>query len=536
MNPVFKAAIRLDGLVRLLVLLITLGFPSWRANAQSNYSEAYTFTTIAGEASNGSADGIGSAAQFFRPGGVTVDTNGNTYVADSFNNTIRKITSAGLVSTIAGFAGDGGNTDGANEHARFSAPAALVLDTAGNIYVADYYNSSIRKITPVGTNWIVSTIAGGTYGTNDGTGTNAQFSSPSGIAIDSRTNLYLEDFGLFSAIIRKISPVGTNWNVTTIAGFQPTAIACDAAGDLYLGEYDVLVKAVPFGTNWIVSTLAGSAANSGSLDGTNDSARFYVIDGVAVDSATNIYLADYGNSNVRKVTPAGTNWVVSTVAGPAGFENGFGIGFADGTGTNALFYGPTGVALDSADNIYVADTGNNAIRKLTPAGVVRTVAGAMGSTGSVDGSGSAARFRLPGGVTVDKSGNIYVADIYNDTIRQITSEGVVFTLVGLATNSGATDGTGSLARFNQPAALALDSGGNIYVADSGNSTIRKITPSGVSSTIAGSPLDQGYADGTNSGAKFLLPLASPLIIQPISMYLTWIIRRFAKFSQLAPTG
>jgi len=227
----------------------------------------------------------------------------------------------------------------------------------------------------------------------------------------------------------------------------------------------------------VVTTLAGLAGSSGSADGTGSAARFYNPYGVAVDSAGNVYVADTDNCTIRKVTPGG---VVTTLAGLAGNR-----GSADGTGSAARFYNPFGVAVDSAGTVYVADSRNHTIRKVTPGGMVTTLAGLATSPGSADGTGSAARFYGPMGVAVDSAGNVYVADSSNYTIRKVTPGGVVTTLAGLAGNRGSADGTGSDARFYCPWGVAVDSAGNVYVADSLNHTIRKVTPSGVVTTLAG---------------------------------------------------
>ena len=179
-------------------------------------------------------------------------------------------------------------------------------------------------------------------------------------------------------------------------------------------------------------------------------------------------------------------------------------GSDDGVADAARFYLPRGVAVDNAGNVYVADTSNHAIRKIT--GVVSTLAGLVGNPGGADGTGSAARFNQPRGVAVDNSGNVYVADIANNTIRKITPAGAVSTLAGLAGNPGSADGTGSVARFNNPAGVALDNAGNVYVADTGNHTIRKITSGGVVSTLAGLAGNPGSADGTGSAARFIFPV------------------------------
>src|SRR5207302_1606150 len=226
----------------------------------------------------------------------------------------------------------------------------------------------------------------------------------------------------------------------------------------------------------VVTTLAGLAGNQGSADGTGSAARFYDPTGVAADSSGNGYVAEFNNNTIRQITPAG---VVTTLAGLAGST-----GSADGTGSAARFYQPFGLAADSSGNIYVADSQNNTIRQINPAGVVTTLAGLAGSYGSADGTGSAARFYDPTGVATDSLGNFSAPDRSNHTIRKITPAGVVTTLAGLAGSTGSADGTGSAARFFFPDGVATDSSANVYVADTGNSTIRKSTPPRALPTLA----------------------------------------------------
>src|SRR5207245_1130651 len=268
-----------------------------------------------------------------------------------------------------------------------------------------------------------------------------------------------------------------------------TGVAVDGAGNIYVadsGNYTIR-KVTSCG---IVSTLAGLAGSIGSADGTGSDARFDFPVGVAVDSAGNVYVGDSGNHTIRKITPSG---VVSTLAGVAGSS-----GSVDGASSAARFYQPAGTAVDTTGNVYVADSGNYTIRKITPSGVVSTLAGVAGSSGSADGTGSAARFYNPRGVAVDSAGNVYVADTQNYTIRKITPAAVVSTLAGLAGSSGSVDGTGSAARFYNPIGVAVDSAGNVYVADALNHTIRKITPAGVVSTMAGLARNIGSVDGMGS--------------------------------------
>ena len=287
------------------------------------------------------------------------------YVADVWNNIIRKITPSGLVSTFAGQAGVQGSADATvGTNASFNNPFGLAIDSSNNLYVGDTGNNIIRKITPSGA---VSTLAGsaGNAGSANGTGNMARFDFPFGIAVDTNGNMYVAEGS--NEDIRKITPAG------------------------------------------VVTTFVGLAGSYGTADGTGSAARFNWPSALAIDANGNLFVADNQNSTVRKVTPAG---VVTTIAGFPGSG-----GAADGTGNVARFYNPNGLAVDAAGNIYVADTGNSAIRKVTQAGVVTTLAGLSGSPGSADGIGSVVRFNSPTGVAVDNSGNLYITDAQNDTIR-----------------------------------------------------------------------------------------------------------------------
>ena len=307
----------------------------------------------------GYANGAAAQALFRLPNSVAVDHSENIYVADTGNNVIRKITPDGMVSTLAGRAGSRGSANGAAGAARFWAPFGIAVDGAGNVYVADTGNNTIRKITPDGA---VSTLAGlaGHPGSKDGLGAAARFRNPWSVAVDGAGNLFVADMSNYT--IRKITPAG------------------------------------------VVTTVAGHAGMSGSANGFGNDARFNDPFGVAVDQNGNVYVSDSGNNTIRKITPAGA---VVTLAGLAGDA-----GTADGQSGTARFWNPQGLAVDSAGNIYVADTGNNAVRKITPTGIVTTLPAA-----GTDG----ARLNNPGGVAVDGAGNIFVADTNDHCIRKITS-------------------------------------------------------------------------------------------------------------------
>lgn len=258
-------------------------------------------------------------------------------------------------------------------------------------------------------------------------------------------------------------------------------------------------------TSGVVSTLAGGNGGTanGYVNGAGTSALFFHTDGVAVDSAGNVYVADNPNHLIRKISSSG---MVSTLAGG---EGGTIAGYADGTGTAAKFKGPNCVAVDAAGNVYVSDGGNSLIRKITSTGVVTTLAGGSGTTtaGYLNGTGTAAMFKSPHAVAVDGSGNVYVADQSNHLVRKITSTGVVSTIAGQATTAGYANGQGTEAKFNQPFGIAVDGYGNLYVADRSNHVIRKITSSGMVSTFAGGAggTIAGYADGIGTEAKFWIP-------------------------------
>jgi sugar lactone lactonase YvrE len=309
------------------------------ASGQSNYATPDTFATLAGGQS-GDANGTGSGAEFFFPHGEVVDGAGNIYVADSGNKAIRKVTPTGAVTTLV--------TGGV-----LVSPYGLALDNAKNFYVADYGAGAILKVTQVGTEWKSSILASG-------------FGAPYGVAVDGATNLYVADSG--ASLIQKLAQVGTNWVVTTIAGpagfDHPCGVAVDRATNIYVagGSNNIIYRISPVGTNWIVTTLAGMAGVAGTNDGMGAKAQFDFPTGVAVDAATNLYIADQSNSTIRKVTPLGTNWVVTTLAGSADTS-----GTNDGTGSAAQFYFPGGVAIDAAGDLYVADSQNNRIRRGFPA-------------------------------------------------------------------------------------------------------------------------------------------------------------------------
>jgi sugar lactone lactonase YvrE len=466
-------------------------------------------STLAGTPGvTGSQDGTGAAASFDGPTGLTMDAAGNLYLTDTHNNLIRKVTTAGVVSTVAGTVGVSGSADGAGNAATFNFPQGIAADANGNLYVADTYNDTVRRITQDGT---VSTLAGsaGVIGATDGTGTAARFNEPTGIAVTPSGNVLLADSHNYT--VRQIS---TNGTVTTFAGMAgvpgsangtggqaqfgyPTGMVVDASGTAYvIDSGNNTLRTISPGAT--VSTLAGTPGVKGSANGTGPAASFNYPTGVAVATDGTVYIADSRNYAVRTVTSAG---VVQTLAGDS--TSG---GSADGAGTIARFDSPAGVAFDRLGNIYVADNGNNTIRKIDRQHNVTTLAGTAGIAGSTDGKGAAASFNSPMGIAVDDFGLVYVADTFNDVIRVVLPDGQVRTIAGAAGVPGSTDGVGASARFDHPIGISTGRHGDLFVTDGYNNTIRRISADGRVSTVAGIAGATGSTDGPASQATFSYPM------------------------------
>ena len=454
-------------------------------------------TVVAGNGRRGfSGDGgPATSASLNDPSGLALDAAGSLYIADLLNNRIRKV-SGGTITTVAGngtdiFSGDGGP---ATKAALFN-PHGVALDAAGNLYIADTGFNLIRKVSG-GT---ITTVAGnGVYGFSGdgGPATNASLGSPSGVALDNVGNLYIADF--VNARVRRISG-GT---ITTVAGngtgtfsgdggsatsaslSGPTGVALDAAGNLYIAELGSRIRKVSNGT---ITTVAGNGVNGFSGDGgpaTN--ASLNVPNGPAVDAAGNIYIADSNNQRIRKVS-GGT---ITTVAG-----NGTG-GFSGdgGPATSATLYDPNFAVLDEAGNLYIADYYNQRIRKVS-SGTITTVAGNGTAGFSGDGGpATSAALYYPSGIAPDPAGNLYIADLYNHRIRKV-SDGTITTIAGTGTASFSGDGGPAIsAALSYPDGVALDSAGNLYISDSGNNRIRKVS-GGTITTVAGNGTSGSSGDG-----------------------------------------
>lgn len=559
----------------------------------------------------GSSDGVGAVARFSRPTGIASDGRGTIFIADAGNQTIRKLVlSTGAVTTLAGTVGVTGSRDGAGSVAQFAQPKGLASDGLGTLFVADSGNHAIRAIDL--TTAVVGTLAGAAEkpGTADGIGPAAELAHPSGVTYDRAGNLFVADPQV--QLIRQIA-LATG-AVTTIAGApppsqgpdahlptmrgsvdgvgaearfcDPTGIASDGAGRLFVADrFNCAIRRIDVSTR-LVTTLAGDSHNCASRDGVGVDALLATPTGVVSDGAGNLFVASHWDHTVRKIVVETRE--VSTVAGSA--EN---VGDDAGIGEAARFSGPRAIASDGQGNLFVADgalrklvlatgavtsfagidgrgaavgiaalgvaaddhgnlfvTGGGAIRKVVVAtgevatvarlldepgssdedgaepgigttlasdgadslfvihgdsirqvvvstGAVTTLAGHSRAGGSSDGLGTAARFFGAQGIAADRAGNVFVADTGNQTIRKIViATGQVTTLVGAAGSAGSSDGTGANARFNQPTGIVCDDQGNLYVGDLGNRTLRKIViATQTVTTVVGTPGRMGVVLG-----------------------------------------
>jgi uncharacterized protein (TIGR03437 family) len=518
-------------------------------------------TTVAGNGRPGylGDGGPAAAAQLFNPYDVAVDNSGNLFIADWNNFRIRKVTPDGIITTVAGngvsgFSGDGGPAT----NAQLSNPNNVALDALGNLYIADFFNSRIRKVSSAG---VITTVAGtGTngYSGDGGPATSAQLTYPSGLAIDASGNLYIAD--LYNSAIRKVSPAGV---ISTFAHInEPDGVAVDASGNLYVADPNrhYLWKVSPSGA--LTAAAGNGNFHAYTATGPVASAQLEVARSVAIDASGNIFVAEL-YAGIRKVSPDGT--IRSLVGGGfvntgvavdatgnlyvAEWDQGVSKISPDGTampvvGNGTQGYLAAGVGVDSIGNLYIADWGNAVIRKVAPDGTLSTVAG-NGTQGYSGDGGPATNAQLshPYAVAVDASGNLYIVDSQNDRIRKVTPSGIIMTVAGGGTSGNRGDGgPATKARLRLPLGVAVDGQGNLYIVDFGNLCIRMVTASGTIVTIAGNGI-QGYAgdggpavsaelynpymvavdaagdiyiaDGSANAVRLLKPLTQPTVIAAV---------------------
>lgn len=469
---------------------------------------SYIISTFAGGGS-GIGDGrIATAAQLNQPRTQAIDANGHVYIADTSQNRIRKVDKfTGLISTIAGngvaaFSGDGGPASAA----QVSAPSGLIFDSAGHLYIADYGNQRIRKIDKL--TGIISTVVGtgvGGFLGDGGAATAARINDPQGLVFDSLDNLYISDYA--NACIRKVTKL--TGVISTVAGMctnvgssgdggaataarlnNPQDVAVDSSDTLYIADYlNNRIRKVDKLTG-IISTVAGTGTAGFSGDGgAASAARLNTPLGLTFDSSDNMYIADFQNNRIRKVDKL--TGIISTFAGTgvAGYEGDGGLA------TAARLRLPFGLRFDSTGQLHVADYSNHSIRKINPtSGIITTIAGSFkGDTGAA----TFAELNTPIGAALDSTGYLYVMDGNHHRLRKIhTQTGTILAVAGTTMGFSGDSGMAVSAQLNTPKGVGIDSQGNIFIADANNHRIRKIdTNTGVISTIAGTGVAGALGDG-----------------------------------------
>ncbi|MBS0632361.1 MAG: hypothetical protein JSS11_10630 [Verrucomicrobia bacterium] len=428
-------------------LIVCLGLVSAccaTLQGQTNYTP-YHFELLATDGTFGTADGVGSNARFYQPMGVAIDAQGNLIIADTSNHAIRKVTPDGRVTTLAGLPGHFGNKDGQGQTARFNKPKGVAIDRVGNIVVADTGNLTVRRISPQG---VVTTIAG--------PGVVPNFVGPTAVAVDRSGNIYVAD----SLVAQALPPSGIHY-YTTIRKITPDGVVTTIAGRVGLVGPGIPPPVV-----------------------TPKDLLLSYVSSLSLDAAGNLYLADGGElggvSTVIKTTPAGA---VTTIA-------------ATHSATGTIELGEMyGLAVDASGNVFLSDRLYHVIRKIAPDGTMTTVAGGSGVRGNVDGAAADARFYTPGGLALDGQGTLFLTDINNNTVRQISANGTVTTLAGHASDSTVLEQF--LANSSH---LAIDAQGSLFTATS--TLILRLTADGTLTTLAGAADQKGSADGPGADARF----------------------------------
>ena len=454
-------------------------------------------TTIAGSGDFGYIDdGLPATSEIMLPDGVAIDGSGNLLISDINMNLVRRVDlSTGLIFTVAGNGNPGFLGDsGAAINGEMNAPAGLAVDSNNQIYVADLLNQRIRKVAGS----IITTYAG-TSDRDGGPALSAFLNLPEGLAISGAGNVLVADTG--DMVARRFSVGGAISSVGQVLA-APHGVAVDAAGNYYVSDDEPLVlKITPAG---VTSIVAGISQDGYSGDGGPATAALISMPtGVAVDSGNNVYFTDYNNNRIRRVSASGT---ITTIAGNGRF-------IFSGDNGPALSAGldPLDVAVDNKNNLYVADHINNRIRKITPDGMIATVAGTGASGYAGDGGpATSALLNTPTGVAVDNGGNLFIADNGNSVVRRVTSGGLITTIAGngnFLPISG--DGGPAISATVAPYRISVDSTGSVYISDSINDRVRKLTPNAVS--VTGMSIVSGNNQSGNTGAV----LAAPLVVKVV---------------------
>jgi trimeric autotransporter adhesin len=478
-----------------------------------------TLIIIAGNGTAGySGDsGPGTSASLNSPQGVAVDAAGNVFIADTGNCRIREV-SGGIITTVAGngtagYSGDNGPATSAS----LNSPEGLVVNAADHLYIADTFNGRIREVSA----GIITTVAGNggrSYSGDNGPATSASLYYPSGVTLDTSSDLFIAD-----ALNNRIRKVNTSGTITTVAGNgnpgysgdngpatsaslnNPSGVAVDATGNLYIADTNnARVRKVT--TGGTISTIAGDGAQAFSGDtGPATSASLNYPDSVAVNASADLFIADTINSRIREVAAG----IINTVAGDGDYR----FSGDGGPAVNATLNSPEDVAVDASGNMYITDSANYRIRKVNTSGTITTVAGngTAGYSGD-NGPASSASLNSTYGIAVDTSGNLYIADSFNNRIRMVTAGGIISTVAGNGTASYSGDnGSATSASLNNPFGVAVDASGNLYIADTYNNRVRMVSTAGIITTMAGTGIG-GYSgdNGPATNAELNYPYAVAL--------------------------
>ncbi len=479
-------------------------------------------TTVAGNGINGYLGDGGPAvsAQLANPTGIAVDGSGNIFFSDTtytsipaMNNRIRMVSPNGIIRTVAGNGTSGASGDGGPAiAAQLASPAGVAVDASGNLFIADTQNNRIRMVAADGT---ITTVAGnGTFGFSgdNGPAASAQLSIPNAVAVDASGNLFIADTQ--NNRIRRVTASGI---ITTVAGrfgccgsggdggpataatlVFPAGVAVDGSGNFFIADSQSgIVREVSAGGT--IGTVAGSTyAPSGGDDGPALNARLSAPNAVAVDGDGNVFVADYNNNRVRKITIDG---VISTVAGNGTAQQFSGDG---GPATSAAIWGPDAVAVDGLGNLFISDSVNQRIRKVSTSGIITTVAG-NGNSGFAGDGGPATKAALwnPYGIAVDSSGNLFIADNANDRVRKVSANGIITTVAGGGNSSCCDGGLATSVALGSPYAIAVDGQSNLFIADWIANNVRKVDAAGIITTVGGPISAPNAVAADSSGNVFV---------------------------------
>jgi uncharacterized protein (TIGR03437 family) len=478
-----------------------------------------SIATVAGNGGFGyNGDNIAAtSAEFTSPSGVAVDSAGNLYIADLGNHRVRKV-SAGMITTVAGTGTpgyNGGSIPAAS--AELDGPWGVAVDASGNLYIADTDNNRIRKVA----GGVITTVAGDAgfgYAGDNVAATSTSLYAPFGVALDASGNLYIADTvnyrlrkvsgGIITTLAGGGAPVGQNGPAINAQLESPMGIAVDPSGNLYIA--DSVASRVFEVSAGIIGVAAGNGINGfGGDGGPPTSANLAGPMGVAVSSSGQLYIADFINECIWEVSGG----VITTVAGNGTiYDSG-----DNGPAVNAGLGGPVGGAVDSSGNLYIVDNSSSTIREISN-GTITTVAGnGTQGYGGDGGPSTHAELYTPWGIAVDSSGNIYIADTYNDRIRKV-SNGVITTVAGTGVEGYNGDGgPATSALLSQPEGVAVDSSGNLYIADSGNGRVRKVS-GGVIATIAGPGTNQCAGPTSVAPSGMALDLQGDVYVSDVNSH------------------